>query len=227
MASPFLLSALLQALLANVIFIGSLLVGKVGQFHRFDGAVDDHGGTETGSQPQEQHLAAFVASQSLHGGVIHDFDRTLERGFKVKSHPAASEVMRFRHQPIPDNHSRVANRDHVILPVAGELLDSRDHLLRCQAGSGRKLPWLLLSAGENFHVVTADIDDQHIHDEYLLMFSAPLFRLSQRHLLFSSRYDIPNQNPKSKARNTKQTKHSNPKSRNRNPKRAGLEFSPF
>ena len=49
-------------------------------------------GTETGSEAQEEHLAALVAPEGLHRGIVHDFYRTLERGFKVEPYPPASEV---------------------------------------------------------------------------------------------------------------------------------------
>ena len=64
------------------------------ELHGFHDAVHDHGGTETGPKPEEEHLSTLVAPQSLHRGIVHDFDGTLERGFKVEPCPPASEVMR-------------------------------------------------------------------------------------------------------------------------------------
>ena len=63
------------------------------ELHGFYDAVDDHGGTETGAQTQEEHLTPFVTSQSLHGGVIDHFDWTLEGGFEIEPGPPASEVI--------------------------------------------------------------------------------------------------------------------------------------
>src|SRR5262245_36336242 len=110
MAPPFLFSSLFQAALADVILISSVLVRKVSQLHRLNGTIDDHGGTETGSQPQKQHLAALVTSQGLHGGIIDDLDGPLERGLEIKARPTTAEIVRFRERPIPDNHPGIANR---------------------------------------------------------------------------------------------------------------------
>src|SRR4029453_7696162 len=57
------------------------------------------------------------------------------------------------------------DRHRVILPVPGELLNAGDHLLGSQRGPGGKLPSLVLSGSEDLHVGSADIDDQHLHDE--------------------------------------------------------------
>src|SRR5262249_6870430 len=178
----FLFSSLLQAALTDVILISSVLVRKVSQLHRLNGTIDDHGSTETGSQPQKQHLAALVAAQSLHGGIIDHLDRAFERGLEIKSYPTAPEIMRFHKRPIPDDHSRVANGYRLILPVPGEFFNSSDHPLRRHCRPRRKLPRLRLPGGKDLYVGSADIDGEYIHNE------ASLFK------------------PKSEARNPKQTR---------------------
>jgi hypothetical protein len=45
-------------------------------------------GAEACSQTQKQHLVAFVATQGLHGGVVHHFGRTTERLREIKRDPA-------------------------------------------------------------------------------------------------------------------------------------------
>src|SRR5262245_28629918 len=184
MASPFLFSSLLQAALADVIFIGPLLVRKVSQLHRLDGPIEDHGGTETGSQPQKQHLAALVAAQSLHGGIIDDLDGPLERGLEIKSYPTAPEIMRFHKRPIPDDHARVAIGYRLILPVLSEFLEPSDHLLRCHCRPRGKLPRLRLSGGKDLYVGSADIDGEYIHNEASLR-STRACSVKSRHLLSS------------------------------------------
>src|SRR5262249_57636352 len=47
-------------------------VRQVAQLHRLHDAVDDHGGAETGPEPQIEHLAAFVAAEPLHGGALDE-----------------------------------------------------------------------------------------------------------------------------------------------------------
>ena len=132
-------------------------------------------------KPKEKHLAALVAPEGLHRGVVHDFYRALKCGFKVKPHPSASEVMRFRKRSIVDDRSGIADRHRVILPIPGELLDAGDHLFGSQRGPGWKFPRLLLSGSENLHVGSADIDNQHIHDEpFVESFAAREFNITTK-----------------------------------------------
>jgi hypothetical protein len=48
------------------------------QLHGLDDAGHNHGGTQTRSQAQEKHLAALVAPEGLHGGIIDDLHRAPE-----------------------------------------------------------------------------------------------------------------------------------------------------
>src|ERR1700752_4235358 len=98
------------------------------QLHWFHDAIYHHGGTEPGTQPDEEHLAMFVASQCLHGGIVDYFDRALECGLEVEPCPPMSKVVRIRNGPIPDDYPGIANRYCVISPILGKLLDASDHL---------------------------------------------------------------------------------------------------
>src|SRR5262245_9503761 len=73
-------------------------VRQVAQLHRLHDAVDDHGGAETGPEPQKEHLAAFVAAQRLHGGVVDELDRPSEGGPIVESDPASGHRARPPHR---------------------------------------------------------------------------------------------------------------------------------
>jgi hypothetical protein len=132
------------------------------ELHRFHDPIYDHGGTETSTQAQEEHLTMLVTSQSLHGGIIDYFDRPLKRGFKVEPGPSPSQVIRIRNGPISKDHSRIANRYRVVLPILGELLNPGDHLSRGQLGTRWKFPRLFLSCSKNLHVGSAYINNQHI-----------------------------------------------------------------
>src|SRR4029077_13628230 len=77
----------------------------------------------------------------------------------------ASEVIRFRKRSISDDRPGIADRYRVILPIRGEFLYTADHLFGSQRGPGWKFPRLLLSGGEDLHVGSAYIDNQHIHNE--------------------------------------------------------------
>ena len=61
------------------------------------------------------------------------------------------------------DRARIADRQDIVFPVAGEFLDARDHLLRRHRRSGLDFTLLLLAVGEDLDVGTADVDDQNIH----------------------------------------------------------------
>src|SRR5262249_60406099 len=72
-------------------------VRQVAQLHRLHDAVDDHGGAETGPEPQKEHLAAFVAAQRLHGGVVYELYRPSASGPIGESDPAPAQMARLQH----------------------------------------------------------------------------------------------------------------------------------
>lgn len=137
----------------------------MGQFHGLNDAVHNKGGAEAGTQPEEQHLAALIASQSLHGRVIDDLGRTPECASKIKSHPARSQMMRFGNRSIVQDRPRIAHRNHIIFPSSDDPLDAGDHLLRSHPATRRKLSRLNLPSGQDLYVRSTDIDGQHFHDE--------------------------------------------------------------
>src|SRR6202023_220325 len=73
---PFLLAVALQSRPAYIVLIGALLVGQVTELHGLHDAVDNHGRSKPGSEPQKEHLAALAAPQGLHSGVVNDLDGT-------------------------------------------------------------------------------------------------------------------------------------------------------
>ena len=115
-ASPLFLAVFFQSLESHVALIRSLLVREMTQFHWLHDAVHDKGRTEAGTQAEEKHLAAFVASQSLHGSVVDHLDRTPECSSKIKSDPALPQIIGFGNRSIVKNSPRITNRDRVIFP---------------------------------------------------------------------------------------------------------------
>ena len=89
-APPLFLAVFFQSSESHVALVRSLFIRQMTEFHGLDDAIYNKGGTEPGAQAEEQHLAAFVTSQSLHGGVVDDLDRTPECSSKIKTHPASS-----------------------------------------------------------------------------------------------------------------------------------------
>ena len=80
------------------------------------------------------------------------------RPFEVKPDPTPAEIMRFGHRPVPQNQPGIADRDRVVLPVPGKLLDSGDHPLGGHRRARRETSEFLLSGGENLDVGSAYID---------------------------------------------------------------------
>ena len=72
-APPPLLAVAHQSRPAHIILVGALLVRQMAKLHRLNDAVDDDGRSKPGSKAQKKHLAAPVASQRLHGGVVDKF----------------------------------------------------------------------------------------------------------------------------------------------------------
>jgi len=83
--APFLLAQPLQSLDPDMILVGGPLVRKVAELHGLDDAIHNHAGTEAGSEAQEEHLPAFVASEGLHGRIVDDLHGTPECDFEIKA----------------------------------------------------------------------------------------------------------------------------------------------
>src|SRR3984957_1265032 len=78
-AAPFLGAQAAAAAGAEIVFVGAtLLIKHVGEFHRLDDPIDDHGRPQARAQSKEQHAAALVTADGLHGGVVDDPRRPAE-----------------------------------------------------------------------------------------------------------------------------------------------------
>src|SRR4030095_14623261 len=118
---------------------------------------------KTGPQAQEEHPAALVAPQRLHGRVVDDLHGAPEGGAIVEADPTLAEVVRLCHGPPVEHGARIAERHRVIVPPASELLGARDH-----CGGRQRRPrvdppwWLTLSGGENLDAGPADVHGQYL-----------------------------------------------------------------
>src|SRR5437899_7419260 len=97
MSSPFLLAQALQSTDAQIIFVSCFPVSHVGQLHRYDDAIGDQSGAETGPKPQKQQQTALIASQGLHGRIIEDLDRAAKSFFKIEPDPTRRQIVWFSH----------------------------------------------------------------------------------------------------------------------------------
>ena len=99
-APPLFLASFFECCAAHVVLVRGRLVREVAEFHWFQDAVHNQGRTETRAQTEEEHLAALVTSQGLHGRIVYDFDWTAEGGFEVKADPSSGQVMRVGNRPV-------------------------------------------------------------------------------------------------------------------------------
>src|SRR5262245_9308341 len=70
--APFLDPDAGQSLQAQELFVGAALVRHMSELHWQERTVDDECGAKAGAQPEKQHLAALVAADRLHRGVVQD-----------------------------------------------------------------------------------------------------------------------------------------------------------
>jgi hypothetical protein len=105
-------------------------------------------------------VAAFVAAEGLHGGVVDDFHREAEGFGEVEGHPALAEVVRLAERPLVDDGARVTDGEAVVLPILGGFLDLFHHAAGGHCGAGRESARLFLAGGEHFDVCAADVDNE-------------------------------------------------------------------
>ena len=169
-APPLFLAVFFQSSEPDVALVRSLFVRQMTEFHGLDDAIYNEGRTEPRAQAEEQHLAALVTSQSLHGGVVDDLDGTPERSSKIKTDPAPSQIIGFSNRSIVKDSPRIANRDRVIFPRSENPLHTGDHLLWRHLRTRWEFPRGSLPSREDLHVRSADIEHQHSHAKF---FSPP------------------------------------------------------
>src|SRR6266404_91422 len=127
-AAPFLGTQTAAAAVADIVFVGpALFVVHMGEFHRLHDSVEDHRRPQARPQAEEQHAAALVAADGLHGRIVDDPHGPAEGPTKVETHPAPAQIMGFGHDLAVNDDPRVADRHHVVLPVAYQLKNAGDH----------------------------------------------------------------------------------------------------
>src|SRR5262249_61883941 len=110
----------LEAAAPDVVLVGAFLVRQVSELHWLHDALDDHGAAETGAEAEKQHFAAPVASQGLHGGVVHDLYGTTKSPGEIEFNPTASQIVGFRSRAVSQHWAGIADRHHVIRPIRGK-----------------------------------------------------------------------------------------------------------
>src|SRR5437867_4189320 len=91
------------------------------QFHRFDDSIHDQRGAETCSEPQKEHLATLVATQSLQGSVVHHLDGPFEGSLEIETSPAFSEIPGIGNRSVVRNQTWMTHGNGVVIPIGRAL----------------------------------------------------------------------------------------------------------
>src|SRR5437867_347497 len=142
------------------------------QFHRFDDSIHDQRGAETCSEPQKEHLATLVATQSLQGSVVHHLDGPFEGSLEIETSPAFSQIPGIGNRTVVRNQTWITHGNGVVIPIGRELPNRGHHFFRCQRWAGDSLPLHAFAGQERLDVSPTDVDHQHVSDELSVIASA-------------------------------------------------------
>lgn len=158
---PALAAELDTAPFAEVVLECALLERQVAELHRLDDAVGDQRRSESGTEAEEEHGAALVASERLHRGVVHDPGGRAEGRLEVESDPSRAEVEGLRDHPAVVHRGRDADGHDIEAPVLGGPQSGSDHLGGREGRPRRLASVLSLAAQEHLDVRTADVDREN------------------------------------------------------------------
>ena len=127
-----------QAGVAEVLLVALLFpIWQVRDLQRLHAPVFNDRRSEARAEAEEQHAAAGVAAECLHGGVVDAPDRLAERLLEIEGGPASADVHRLTERAIVLHRPWVAERDGLVVPGFRELEHLADHLGRRHGGPGR------------------------------------------------------------------------------------------
>src|SRR6187455_2667596 len=106
------------------------------------------------------HPSPLIASEGLHGSIIDNLDRITECLTKIKTNPAAAQIVWLAKWPSMDHRAGVSDRDGLILPVLSNAFHIANHFVWRHGRSRRNLARLLVSCGQNFDVRSSYINHQ-------------------------------------------------------------------
>ncbi len=160
-AAPLLLAQALQTRFADVVLIGAaMLVRKMGELEGLQDSVHNQRGTETRAQAEEQHAAAVVAAEGLHGRVIEDPDRMMEGFAEVEADPASAEIVGLGYGLAVEYRAGITDGNDIVLPLGDGAEDVGDHLAGCHSRAGVNFDGGTMAGGEEFDVRAADVNGE-------------------------------------------------------------------
>src|SRR5262249_38979367 len=103
-------------------------------------------------------------AEGLHGGIVDHLHRASKGSGKIELDPAAREIVWLGGHAATENQPRVADRDHVVLPIPGDPFHSGNHPSGRHGLPGWKLPRDVLPARQNLDVGSAYINREYFHE---------------------------------------------------------------
>src|SRR5580704_7889226 len=135
----------------------------MGKFKGNDDAIEDHGGAKTGADAEEEHSAALVAAESLHGSVVDEAEGLAEGLLIREVYPSGGEIVRLGEGTIMDYGAGVAYGDAVVGPVFGGGEDIFGHQFGGHGGTGRNLDGDAVVGRGYLDVGAANVNDEDFH----------------------------------------------------------------
>src|SRR5262249_54362816 len=117
----------------------AIFIRQVCQFHRLEYAVNNQRRSKAGTQTEKKHAAAAVAPERLHRSIVDNLHQLSESFFKVKSQPTFAKIRWVAERLSMDDRGGIANRNHIVFPVAGLCFNSLDQFFWRHRWSGFNL----------------------------------------------------------------------------------------
>jgi hypothetical protein len=131
------------------------------KLHGRHDVVDNHGGAKSRAEAEKQHAASLVAAERLHRRIIHDARGPAKGLAKIESHPARTEIVRLGDHFAVHHHAGIADRNGVVFPIPGELMDLLHHFARCEVRTGIELAHFAAAEDAGLHVAAAHVDGEN------------------------------------------------------------------
>ena len=141
----------------------AFFVGEMGEFEGDDDAVEDEGGAEAGAEAEEEHFAAAVSAERLHGGIVDEADGLAEFFLVGEVDPAGGEVVGFGEGTVVCDGAGIADGDGVVVPGGRGGKNLLGHLRGVHGGAGDDLDGDEIVGGGDLDVGSADVDDEDFH----------------------------------------------------------------
>src|SRR5579872_1281050 len=116
--APALVTQALTAPLTDIFLESAPVpVRHVPDLHGLDQPIHDESGAKAGTQAEEQHPAALVAADGLHGCIVDHPDGHTEGLLEIELHPPLAEIVRLGGDTAMKHQARIAYRHNIERPA--------------------------------------------------------------------------------------------------------------